>query len=515
MFFNYCVSVVLRNIQKINPIEIEQLGVLEVRQMDTLKVEPLIYCLGVPDSELSFEWMLMNYGVITPRVLDTTMHCCAQITEKPADNYTLRLTVTDKTTGIFRIERYLVKVLSNFENGLLIADTKDGGVTSDLHLVMCREFSDSYSLENENRDIFQNIWKTMNGAPLPGKVLSAYTATGYSKATEASVVTDKGIYAASCKEYVQWGSGEELFSEAPPFLLTDMQSALFSFQDNVKFEYMVLNGKLFMRKYQGGEDKKWSDVLYPAGVKDYNITMMCCPEKGWDVHPTYCYDALGKRMLFFYTSGYKATTQSPYCKFDVNDLSGYDPLFLGQTVDGVVLLAKNKSNQKLEALVMNLTAFQNIPNQTMFAQAVWDLSGAKNIAQAKFYAMCGQGNAVYYATEKEVYAGALNTINSFRPQWTAGADEKITGIQMYSYGGIMTQSAGKGGSHYYQDADGTEQSQFSNGHMLLITTQNSLGEGKVTAVPVEHSNIGQLEQNPKYHVVLEGFGEILGIYKQL
>lgn len=500
------------DIRKINPIEIEGLPQLVVKQMDTLKVEPLIYCLGVPDSELSFEWMLMNYGVIVPRVLDTTMHCCAQITEKPADNYTLRLTVTDKTTGIFRIERYQVRVLSNFENGLLIADTKDGGTTSDLHLVMCREFSSSYPLENENRDIFRNIWEKVNGAPLPGEVLTVHTATGYSNETEASVVTTKGIYSASYKDYVLAGSGEEIFSEAPPFLGTDMWSAAFGFQYNMKWEHMVANGLLFQRSFQFGADKRWSDVVYPAGVKDYDITMMCLPQKSWDIHPTYCYDALGKRMLFFFMrDGYRAADQvgGP---FDVNDLSGYDPLFLGQTDAGVTFLVKNKSNGLLQALIMKLTMGFSVSAETRFAQAIFDLNGAKNIEQARFYTMCGQGNAVFYATEKEVYAGPLENITSAQLQWTAGADEKITGIQMYAYGDAL---APLGGSHYYQGAGGTEESQASNGHMILITTENSQGEGKVTAVPVVHPHIGQLEKNPKYHVVLEGFGKILGIYKQL
>ena len=85
------------DIRDINPIVIDLSGgnQLRVKQMDTLKVDPLVYCNGVPDSRLAFEWKLMNYGVTVPRVIDTNMYCCAQITEPAASNYTLRLTVTD------------------------------------------------------------------------------------------------------------------------------------------------------------------------------------------------------------------------------------------------------------------------------------------------------------------------------------------------------------------------------------------------------------------------------------
>ena len=89
------------DIRELNPIVIDLDNTdLYVNQMDTLRVEPLIYCEGVPDTQLSFEWVLMKHGTIVPQLLDTTMYFCAQITTPP-DNYQLRLTVTDKTTGIY------------------------------------------------------------------------------------------------------------------------------------------------------------------------------------------------------------------------------------------------------------------------------------------------------------------------------------------------------------------------------------------------------------------------------
>ena len=112
------------DIRELNPIVIDLDNTdLYVNQMDTLRVEPLIY------------WVLMKHGTIVPQLLDTTMYFCAQITTPP-DNYQLRLTVTDKTTGIYRIETYSVFVNPTFADGLLIADTKDDGVTSDINLVL-------------------------------------------------------------------------------------------------------------------------------------------------------------------------------------------------------------------------------------------------------------------------------------------------------------------------------------------------------------------------------------------
>ena len=97
------------DIRELNPIVIDLDNTdLYVNQMDTLRVEPLIYCEGVPDTQLSFEWVLMKHGTIrAPVVGYNNMIFVPRITTPP-DNYQLRLTVTDKTTGIYRIETYSV-----------------------------------------------------------------------------------------------------------------------------------------------------------------------------------------------------------------------------------------------------------------------------------------------------------------------------------------------------------------------------------------------------------------------
>lgn len=494
------------DIRKINPIVIEKFGgnQLYVKQMDTLKVEPLIYCEGVPDNELAYEWMFMSYGTIVPRLLDTTMYCCAQITEKSGTNYTLRLTVTDRTTGIFRIETYMVTVGSNFNAGLLIADTKDDGQTSDLTLVKCREFNADYALENETRDIYRNMWKSVNGASFPGQILAAQTANAWTKNTSLTVVTTRDLYRADYKDYMWEWTGDQMFYVKPPFSGQELQSAAFVFRSKNTWEGMVVNGLFFQRNLQNN-GRQYSYPVYPAGVNDYAVSMMCLP-LGSDTYATYCYDALGKRMLFFSdNSGYKPVDQLSG-QFDVNDLSGYDPLFLGQSAEGVTFLVKNRTKNLYQALVMNVVTGANVAGMTKFAKAVYDLSTALNIGEARFYALNRQGNAVFYATETDVYAGPLDHMSDAKLRWTAGVGETITGIRFYDW---------TGGKHYYMGTEEKEVSQESDGRMLLITTQNAKGEGKVTAVPVLHQNIGQLEQNEKYQVVLEGFGKILGIYKQL
>ena len=500
------------DIRDINPIVIDLSGgnQLRVKQMDTLKVDPLVYCNGVPDSRLAFEWKLMNYGVTVPRVIDTNMYCCAQITEPAASNYTLRLTVTDKTTGIFRIQTYNLTVETNFAEGILIADTKDGGAHSDLNLIMSREVSRSRSntMDDESRDVYYELWKNVNGHSLEGKVLTAMTAYSYKQFYPVTVVTEKNVYEADFKTYVQTGIGNDMFYPPPYFSGEPIVSAFSHFVTNGLVEHIMVNGRYYSTNLQN--DMKFLDEATVVNNPDYNITLAYMPYNSWTQYPVYGYDATNRRMLFFRNSfgsfGYQLDEQTNTSgKFNVNDLSDYDILYLGQCMEGMTLLAKDKSGN-YKALVMNLVAGNVIASETKIAKAVYALGSPAGFAEAKYYAMGAKGNALYYATENEVYAGPIDNFGTAKAQWTPEPGEPITGMEMYRW---------PGGKHEYEDqANGNKAQQDSEARLLFVFTRTGTGEGKVTAIPVTHTNIGTLEQNRKFHVVFGGFGDILGLYKQ-
>ena len=137
-------------IRDLNPIRIENIDLSEtyaVYMGDTLRVEPLVFCEGSSDMEMSFKWELSG-GTIVPTVLDSTMYLSAQIVAPPMTRpYTLKFTIMDETTGIARIESFDVTVLGPYGEGIIVADTKDGQ-TSDLSLVMSREFSSQIPKSN-------------------------------------------------------------------------------------------------------------------------------------------------------------------------------------------------------------------------------------------------------------------------------------------------------------------------------------------------------------------------------
>ena len=147
-----------------------------------------------------------------------------------------------------------------------------------------------------------------------------------------------------------------------------------------------------------------------------------------------------------------------------------------------------------------------IQNASNIAQKKVPVSNdAPHIEQARFWASSKRGTALYYATETEVYAGSISDMGRATLQWKVNerAGETITGLQVYNW---------QGGYFYSDETDDFFSSDY---RLLLITVQTANGEGKVTAVPIKNVHTGVLEQSEKRHIVLDGFGKILGIYKQV
>ena len=512
LFFSFCCISCFEDdssleIRNLNPIRIENItldGTYAVYMGDTLNIEPLVFCEGSPDAELSFEWELSG-GTIVPTVLDSTMYMSAQIVAPPTTNpYLLKFTVTDNTTGIARIEKFNVSVQSPYGTGLIVADTKDG-LTSDLSLVRSREFTSDIPQDNDEKRIFRHIWSQNNGAPLDGLILDCMT-NSYGTNRSMTILTTEHILRADYYDYVNMPEEMDgnMFLVLPDHIGNGYTHGCFSEEESRSDELMSANGLLTMRSQQQG-NRKYGYTLYPVGVLDYNVTMMYNPE--WC--PVYCYDALGKQMLF-YNGGtlFKADEQLSESKFDVNDLSDYEPFLLDEMSSGIVLLAKQKSTGAYKGLVMNLLR----ENGQNFAKSVFDFSSAAEIEQAQFFDVNSAEDVIYYATESKLYAVPIANMSA-SVQWEVqmGSGDKITGIKVYDFetgGRCMYENVTSGG-------DPTESFQPSLTRMMMIFTYNeSTQEGKIVCVPIKTLGRGGLEQNRAYHVTLPGFNKIIGVYCQ-
>lgn len=497
------------DIKQLNPIRIENIDLnqkgFSLYMGDTLKIEPLVFCEGIPDAKLSFEWELSG-GTIPPRIIDSTMYLSAEIMAPPYSTnggYFLRYTITDETTGISRIETFNVEVLSRYGEGILIADTKDG-LNSDISLVMSREVTSGIDKSNAKVNIFRNLWSQGNGAPLSGIILDAVTSV-YGSNRSLTVLTDKHIQRADNIDFINIPDemDELLFGNVvPPHIGHGYKDGVFVVNTIWKDEVLAVNGKVTTRGVQNN-GRLFGYTLYPSGVTDYYVNLMYAPDR----YPTYAYDRLGKRMLFFGAGKHWAPQeQGSGSQFNVCDLSAYEPFYLAETSAGVTLLAKEIGTGAYKGLVMNKLN----DNGANYAKTMFDFSSAAEIDKAKYFELNQKEDVVYYATDTKVYATPTANIDA-RVQWEVpvNSGDKITGIKIYKWGGGQRRHSvdnnGEVGEVFWNSQNG----------MIMISTYNEVTkEGKVTLVPIVTFGIGGLEQNREFQVVLSGFGKILGIYKQ-
>ena len=497
-------------LRTLNPIQIENIRIpdsFSIFMGDTLKIQPLIYCEGVPDAKLSFEWRLSG-GTIAPRVIDSTMYCEAKLVIPPfANPYTLRLTVTDETTGISRIETFNVRVLSSFGEGLIVADTKDDK-ESDLTLVMSKQFSSEISGNDDKMKIVRNLWSESNGQKLDGKVLDLITSS-YGTNRSMTVVTDKHLYRADYYDYFnipeEFDGG--MFIVVPPHVGHGYKNAFFQYYNSTGEEFLSLDGLVTRRSMQQN-NRKHSYTQYPRGVTDYNVTFMCSPK----YNDVYAFDALGERIIFFnFQNASLPQNQSSTGEFDIRDLKDFEALYMGEINQGVALLTKQKSTGQYKALVMQRRGLWD-PQPPTYAKAVFDFSDATEIESAKFFELNKREDVVYYATDTKLYATPLSVIDA-KVQWEADTStgEKITGLKLYKWSGGTCDYEEVGAE---EDED-SKKSVSSSDRLMMITTYSELTkEGRVYCVPIVTYGLGGLEQNKNYHVVLNGFNKILGVYKQ-
>lgn len=522
LFFSFCCMSCFEDdssleIRELNPIRIENIalnGSYSVYMGDTLEIEPLVFCEGIPDADLSFEWQLSG-GTIVPTILDSTMYMSAQIIAPPANQpYLLKFTVTDNTTGIVRMEKFNVTVRNTYAKGLIVADTKDG-INSDLSLIQSREFDSDIPQNNSEKKIFRHLWSQNNGSSLEGTVLDCATYY-YGTSRYLMVMTTKHIYSSDFIDYINIPErqDENIFALPLEHIDGDYSHGGFCEEPTRSIQLLNADGLLTARSMAEGFTK-YNYTVYPSGIPNYDITLM----HSTDWTPVFCYDAYGEQLLFFNSDRElcKAVEQVNADElFDINDLSDYEPFLMDEMPSGVVILAKQKSTGAFVGLLMNGNGDEGYgydETSRDFAKDMFDFSSATDIDQAKFFDVHSLEDVIYYASETALYAVPTASMIATE-QWKVpvGSGEKITGIRVYDFE--------TGGSIMYGGVDdrGNPVNRFqpsSCGMVMIFTYNEATQEGKITCVPITSRGRGGLEQDRAYHVTFPGFDKIIDVYCQI
>lgn len=502
------------NIREINPIEIDnsvQKQNVSVFQMDTLHMFPMVYKNGVEDDHLTYEWKLTGQGIV-PTVLGTTMTLHAVIGAPPtAESYTLTLTVTDTETTLQNFATYNVKVESQFGNGLVVADSEDGGITCDISLIRAENFSGFYDMRN-NR-IFRDVYSAVNQELVKGKVLNMISSQGATGGSRfLTILTPSNVYRMDPYKFELQDQDRDLFYTA---ISSEFKPIQVGYIDNLNCtNFINIGGDIYIHNLKYAS--KYAAKFITTDKSPYRIGKASNSElldnKTWQAETPYLFDELNNRILQMDRACQMITVfDKVYVgkAFDFNNIGAFDALFMGRGQDGnipaIQMVLKTEGADNYYCYVFGV-----VDAEPMY---IYNLNNCENIKNAVAYESNPKEDIFYYATGEAIYSIQMYGGNEITAKkcYTSNNGEIITGMKLWRARGWMQGKV--------RISNPNEPSGYSTidalNNMLVISTYNeSTKEGKIIAIAIPNLGSGELEQNRKFHVEYGGFHQIINFDAQ-
>lgn len=439
---------------------------LDIYYGETLVFTPEVKIKGRKASEIQYQWEM----TIRPQGDDFELDLGTDKTleyfvgNSPSSNpYIIRLTVTDKVTGLVRAKSWDAYVSSTLGEGILVAHTSDGGLTSELSLVKAKPITEGY--EGSPR-YTHDLYAMSNGGPIDGRVTALLPVVRSNLATynlnHVYIGTETDLIAVNYLDYK-----EEY-----------RNSALFQFADGVEnvpvdhlFNYakyatgLISNGTLYNCICNSGY--LYSKVTYLTKDTPSNIFSNKTLAASKQNH-LYLVDTYQGKFLF--AAGWQAAT-------NFTDLSVTTPYSVKGSTPMACGMMKSNDGDKCGFLLKTSdgTYYATVisySNSTTFSS--YNVSEvASDIDQAKGFAFCDNTDFFYYYTDRKI--SVVNTVGknatarnlSWEP---SEKSEKITGLYHYQQGFYGTQGI-------YGDYE--HQLDTHRMQMMIVTHNESTGEGKI------------------------------------
>ena len=486
--------------RSIDEIQIDTTGIgsiLNVKFNQVLTVAPKISLAGeINSNNLSYEWQMTinSSSEKETTVISTESTLSKQIINLPSSKpYLLILTVTDNKTNLQKRILWNVYVNNSLGEGLIIATTNDGGQTSDLSWIHCKEIAEIY----DGQDIVSShLFTTSNNEKIPGRVnsLSQCSITKNDRTTENRIYvgSDQTMLTIDPSTYQISHKFQDLFYAAP----ATSQTSFISHISQGSF-ISVVNGDIYIFSKTGALDPHFGSPL-TYGMKyranKYLATEAMTSEVLTAAFSFYdetngciCQKASGLAALFPIAPALSDGAYNPEA------LPGYEAMGAGLCDKGYHYhFLKEKSTNKYYFYTLK-------SNDTgIVSDAVYDLSNCSDISKSIKGIFNRMQTLMYYATSDKIYVAHLTSTPSATAVFDAtsaiGSGDKITNIQLFQQAWYMNCN---------DDANQTPIS--NNNKMLIATTYNSSSkEGKVILLPINDLNTGTLGSAK----IFTGFDEI-------
>ena len=415
-------------------------AVISVFQGERLNLKPtLSQSMKNNMDDLSFNWSVYDNSptstYVTPRstisedyelnyVIDGETFTLGQ-------NYLLRLTVTEKSTGLSSFLNYRLLIANKYGTGWVVLEDKAG--KGDLSFVFPDNTVEHGIYTDRNTTVLTNPRKI---EIVPFSITDDISASG----KRMYILADGGSQEYNFLTMVKKFDYSFLFFSAPPvikptvmnFTSGDINSA----NRGAILGIAINNGKAHSNLVGGFPGvKKWGDIaLTPNGTQNYNLAPFA---SGGATYPAVVYDNTSKR--FFYIRGYSPTpvagsleafpsAASSVDAFDMNNV-GMTMLFQdsADVVKTINAVMKSDDNQ-LYLLKYKTESVSSAPIITL-SKTLMNAPGFLN-----YTAAAGSTSTphIYYGTANRIIKYETSS-NTPVDAYTFAAGEQVTAIKYAKY----------------------------------------------------------------------------------
>ncbi len=454
------------------------------------------YLTGADYDNYSYEWRiaLSTFDTVTSlmstdRVLDVNMN----YVQPQSSKYYIKFKVTDKSTSMVATFMFSIKVASNYGEGILIAGTDDGE-TSDISLIMAREFNGSFDDDSEDI-IHKGIYSSINGNELDGVVndLACLSYSSYSSIT--ALVKGEHVYNIDPVTYEMTGSDLGLFYYDPevfnPTEIAADQGTSYLINNGLQHYYFIYYGQ----KYSHLTESPYS-MSSPFIINTYGGSYFGggCIAFDKNTNGFMAIDTYGQYTIFpSNTTGVFDPSNIPDMELVYGDVGNDKRLILA--------LMKSKTNNKFYLYELHAEEDEN-----PYGKTIYDLSACTNIQNSTSYAISEAFAEMYYSVGNVLHVAILTSgTPSSLVSYTLPANEEITHVVMHKGGGETTWNEGANSEPIWRYSE--------NNLLILVSYDAGEKESYVRTLPIQYGGRGGIADE-KYIKKYEGFGKITAVATQ-
>ncbi len=419
--------------------------------------------------------------------------------------YDIFLRVTDKVNNVKYLFNWELKVLSNYGQGILVAETSDD-ITTDISLLMARECNDDFTDEDEDR-IVRNLYSSVNSTKLDGIVTQlTYLSYGKNK-TIYALVKDQHLYGIDPLSYVIQNKDLDFFTFAPrkfkpEAIQINMRGGCYFINDGCLHFFEMRRGQKYSY-VDFGSDDRYSSSFYSDNSGAYYFGKVF-------YGPIVLFnEAKGKFAGMNNYGSFGNYTSSPANEFDPTNIQNQELVYGAATPNnGFRAIMKSKTDDVYS--VYEMSADEAKTPKKPLGNSIYDMSLCPDLKDAVGYFFQRESDELFYAVGNQLKVAIMN-----KPQPTASVvytlpvGENITVMR-------VPEGRMKGKTTWGEapnDDTGVIEPVWrsSQYNMVILASYDSAkGEGTIRTLPIEYAGSGTIAPD-KYVKSYTGFSRITAL----